>query len=470
MSHEIIKDSRTYYPLTTSQKDIIQGEECGKQYSNICILFTFDTKIDADVMEKAANVALERMPTARLRKHNFKDKKNPNQKVILQYFSDEPIEKVQRMSFKSEEKMRKYLAKISKKPFPNGVQDVTLYQLILIDLPDGKNSMYCKMNHFINDAYGIMVLAKDVIGIYDAMCKGTELPKAPTPVLPAFEEQWNNEGSSIEAKAQAYWDKFWTTHELPQWTTLNNAEDDILRIPGEKYGNQFNIFHLKAEHVEFPFKKELVDKVNKYAVENGVSSQAMFLLAYRTYLSRAGGNVENLVLQTMNANRSKRHSQNTGGTLVTGYMFYFDVKNSETFADACKYTSKMQLEYYKHCKIHCNKAEVKLDANIPPEQKFVKGFIRDWTTNMFTYQPYRVDVNTDIKFRMERFTAGITAMQVYLTVMYMDNYSGDLMGCYDYSTYTLNEEKIKKFHDFMCDFLDKGTSNPQKTLTELMQI
>lgn len=469
MSHEIIKDGKTYYPVTTSQKDIIQGELVGKQYSNICMLFHFDTKIDADVMEKATNAALERMPTARLRKHNFKDEQNPKQIVTLQYFSDEPIEKVKRMSFKSEEKMKKYLAKYSKKPFPNNVQDVTLYELILIDLPEGKNALYCKMNHFINDAYGIMQLAKDVIGIYDAMIKGTEFPQAPTPALPAFEEQWSYEGSAGEAKDQAYWDEFWTTHELPQWTTLNDADKDIQRIPGKKYGNQFNVLHTKAEHVEYPFKKELVERVNKYAIENGVSAQVMFLLAYRSYLSRNAGNIENLVLQTMNANRSKKVSQRTGGTLVTGYMFYFDVKNSETFADACQYTSKKQLEYYKHCKIHCEKAEVKLDANIPPEEKFVKFNIRDWTTNMFTYQPYAVDLDTDVKFRMERFTSGITAMAVYLTIMYMDNYTGDLMGCYDYSTYTLSKEKIKDFHDFICSFLDKAVSNPNLTLAELMQ-
>ena len=470
MAYEIEKDGRTYYPLTISQKDIVMGEECGKAYSNICIVFTFDTKVDADVMEKAVNAALERMPTAKLRKHNFSDEQDPKKKVILQYFSDEPIPMAERMSFKSEEKMKKYLAKLSKKPFPNEVQDVALYQVIIIDLPDDKTALYCKMNHFINDAYGIMVLAKDAIGIYDAMTEGKEYPSAPTPALPAFEEQWSNEGSAIEARNQAYWDEFWRTHDIPNWATLNPADKDKMRVKGEEhYGNQFNIFHLKAKHVEYPFKKELVDKVNKYAADNGISAQAIFLLAYRCYLAKMSGN-ETMVIQTMNANRSKKAEKYTGGTLVTGYLFYFDVKNNASFAEACKHTSKAQLSYYKHCKIYGQKSNKVLDANIPKDQIFVNGNIRKWTTNMFTYQPYQIDLDTKVKFHMERLTSGLTAMQVYLTVMYMDNYSGDLMGCYDYATYTLDENKIKAFHDFICRFFENGVNNPNLTLAELMEM
>lgn len=470
MSYEIIKEGKNYYPITSSQLNIIQGEQVGAAYSNICILFHFDSEIDMKLMEQAVNAALERMPTARLRRHKFNDDKNIGQNATLQYFSDEPIDKASVMSFKSNEKMRKYLEKLSKKPFPKKSEDTCLYQMILINKADGGKALYCKMHHFINDAYGIMILAGDVLKIYKAMLTGGEMPKAPDPVLPAFEDQWSYFGSKNEAKAQAYWDEFWNTHELPQFGTINEPENDKQTLPDEKFGNQFHLLHKKAAYVAYPFKKDLVDKINEYAEANGVSPQVLFLLAYRTYVYKmSGGRAKNQVLQTMNANRSKKCAKNTSGTFVSGYLFYFDVANSETFADACKYTSNMQLEYYKYCRIRNVLGERNLKANMKiNENIFDKGWIRASTSNMFTYQPYTIDPSIDVKFHMERFSSGITAMSLYLTIMYMDNYSGDLMGCYDYSTYNLSEETVRKFHYWMVDFLERALANPEKTLDELM--
>lgn len=469
MSHEVIKDGKVYYPVTSSQMNILQGEGVGRAYSNINILFHFESDIDVKILEQAVNTALERMPTSRLRRHSFADEKNPKQKEILQYFSDEPIDKVSVMSFKSEKKMNKYLEKLSKKPFPKKCEDVCLYHIILINKPDGKTALYCKMHHFINDAYGIMIFAKDLLKIYKVMLNGGEMPKALDPALPAFEGQWDYFGSKKEAKAQEYWDNFWNTHDIPQFGTINSPEDDKQTLRDEKFGNQFNLFHKKAAYAAYPFKKELIDKINAYAAESNVSAQVLFLLAYRTYVYKmSGGRAEKQVLQTMNANRSKKNTKNTTGTLVSGYYFYFDVKNSETFAEACKYTSNMQLEYYKHCRIRNSLSNRNLSAHLPKEKIFYKGWIRSWTTNMFTYQPYQIDIDSDIKFRMERFSSGITAMTIYLTIMYMDNYTGDLMGCYDYSSYNYSEETIKKFHYYMVEFLERALDNPEKTLDELM--
>ncbi len=471
MAYEIIKDGKTYYPVTLSQMNILQGEAVGKQYSNINILFHFESEVDMKVLEQAVNAALERMPTSRLRRHSFPDEKNPKQKEVLQYFSDEPLDKASVMSFKSDKKMRKYLEKLSKKPFPNKSEDVCLYQIILIHKADGGKALYCKTHHFINDAYGIMLFAKDVLKVYKAMLTGSEMPKALEPALPAFEDQWSYFGSQKEARAQEYWDNFWNTHEVPQFGTINAPEDDKQTLPDEKFGNQFNLFHKKARYSAYPFKKELVDKINAYALEHGVSSQVLFLLAYRTYVYKmSGGRAEKQVLQTMNANRSKKNAKNTTGTLVNGYYFYFDVKNSQTFAEACKHTSSMQMEYYKHCHIRNSLANRNLRVHLPKEKIFDKGWIRSWTSNMFTYQPYQIEIEDDydIKFRMERFSSGITAMSPYLTIMYMDNYTGDLMGCYDYSSYNYSEEAVKKFHYYMVDFLERALDNPEKTLDELM--
>ncbi len=468
MSHEIIKDGKTYYPVTSSQMNILQGEQVGPQYSNICMLFHLESQVDMNILEQAVNTALERMPTAGLRRHTFKDEKNPKKKEILQYFVNEPIQKATTMSFKSDEKMYKYLKKLSQKPFPKKSEDIPLYQVILINKADGKNALYCKMHHFINDAYGLMLFASDVLEIYKAMLNGTQLPEAPTPALPAFEDQWNYLGSKKESRDKEYWDNFWDSHELPQFATLNDYKNDKQRVPDQKYGNYFNIFHTKSDYIALPFKKSFVDKVNEYAISNGISPQILFMLAIRTYVYKVSGHAQHQVLQTMNAQRSKKNAKTTGGTLVVGNLFYFDVKNSESFADACKYTSNMQIEYYKHWGIRTHLCKEHLDANIPQNQIFSKGWVRGWSPNMFTYQPYQIAADSDIKFRMERIPSGITAMSLYLTIMYMDNYSDDLMGCYEYSTYNLTEETIRTFHNYTIEFLERAIANPEKTLDELM--
>lgn len=470
MSHEIIKDGKTYYPLTMSQIDIVNGEDVGKQYPNICMLFYFDTEINADVMENAVNTALQRMPTASLRRHLFEDKTNYKGKSFLQYFTDEPVEKIQRMSFKSEAKMKKYFAKVSQKAFPNDGQDIPLYEVVLIDLPDGKNALYSKMHHFINDAYGIMMFAKDVLEVYEAMVKGAEIPAGPESVMPAFEDQWDYFESSGEEKAQEYWDNFWQSRETPRWVSINSPKESRTKVKGvDTYGNQFNVFHNKAGYIALPFKKELIEKVNNYSMEKGVSPQVMFLLAYRAYLSKMNNNEERILLQGINAQRNKKNTRNTGGSLVMGFYFYTDVRNNEKFDDACKHIFNNMLEHYKYGRIQGELAKRKLNAQIPMDQIFAKGCFRSFTSNMFTYQPHTIAADSDVKFHMERLTSGLAVMEVYLTIMAMDNYSGTLVGCYDYAAYSLDDDKIKEFHNFMSDFLDKGINNPEMTLLELMK-
>lgn len=469
MSYEIVRNGITYYPVTSALKNVLMGEKVGSSYSNLCMLFHLESEVDAGIMESAINTALERMPTVNIRRHYFKDKKNAKNVETMQYFSDEPIKLVKLMSFSDEKKMYKYLDKLSKKPFENKACDVPLYDVILITKPDGKYAIYCKMNHFIVDSYGFMMFGKEVIEIYDAMLCGKELPKPLAPVLPAYEEQWNYSGSKKEKKDNEYWDKFWETHPEPQFVSINSPKTDKLCIPGQRVGNQFNIFHIKSKHLSLIFKKELIDRVNKYAMETGVSPQALFLIALRCYLySLCENEPEAILINGTAAHRSKMAAKSTGGVLAGSCLLYMDVKGVYTFSEACQYTASQNMEYYKHARADVSAQDRNLVSKIT--SIFEKGWIKGYCANIFTYQPYFINANTetDIKFRIERIPGGISPMPVYLIIMPMDNYTGDMHANYEYVPYSVSEASIIACHEYMVKFLERALDNPEKTLNELM--
>lgn len=469
MSHEIIKNGVTYYPLTSALKNVVAGEKVGIAYSNLCMLFHIETEIKADVMESAINAALERMPTINIRRHDFKDEQNPKNIITMQYFSDEPVKKARLMSFSNEKKMYKYLDKLSKKPFDNKGCDVPMYDIILISKPDGRHAIYCKINHFIVDSYGFMMFGKDVMEIYDAMLIGKELPPKLAPVLPAYEDQWNYVGSKNEKKDSEYWHKFWETHSEPQFISINDIKSDKLFIPGKKFGNQFHIFHTKTKHISLVLKKELVDRVNKYSLENGISSQILFLLAFRCYMYKlCDSEPEAILINGTTANRSKVSAKNTGGVLAGACLSYMDVKSSETFSAACRYTANQHMEYYKHARADIGVQDGDIKAKILPI--FEKGWVRGYSSNIFTYQPYFVnaDTETDMKFRLERILGGVSPMPVYLIIMPMDNYTGNMYANYEYVPYAVSEASVNACHEYMVKFLERALDNPEKALSELM--
>lgn len=463
------KETIKYYPLTSSQRLLIQAEMLvGKIYNNLCVMINFEQDdIDPAIMEKAINTSIDRFPSTRVRRHDVKEGKK---KVAMQYFVEKPETKCACISFKNDAKMYKFINKLVRTSFPHNYQDCDLYKVFLVKKANGRYSMLICFYHMISDAYGIIKFTEDVTKVYKAIKNNTEMPEPFLPVLPAYQELWDYETSPRREKDLAFWKEFYESKPAPQYATINGYKDKYTYVPGKKYGNYINIFNIKATQSNYRIPKELNERVENFAMQNGFSAKIMYLLALKTWLSKQTEMTEEFYFLDLCANRSKKTTAKTGGSFASNITFYMDAKSSMTFIDACKYSVEWEYKFLKHRQAIQADVDKVISAKVNIDKPFDKGWVRGTSAFIFTYQPYFTTNNNDFKMSMERFTTGKSPMPMYITIMPTDTYSGEMNVNYEYMTKNHTEENVAEFHNYLLRFLDKATSNPEMTLAELMNV
>lgn len=464
------KKDITYYPILKIQGCLFQAEGlAGKIYNNLCIMINFEQDdIDPAIMEDAINQSILRFPSTRLRRHDVKEN---GKKVIKQYFVDEPETKAVRLSFKSDKKLYKFIHKLVSTKFPHNYQDCDLYKIYLVQRESGRYSVIICMYHLISDAYGLIKFAQDFTSIYSAIKNKTEMPKPFRPLLDAYQKVWKYESSKRHEDDIEFWSNYWSNiPALPQYAALNGFENDQTYIPGKKYGNFLYIFNCKAKQTNYKIPKDLAARAEHLSKDHKFSTKILYMIALKTWLSKKTEKNEEFLIIDLLANRSNAAAAHTGGSLADGMPFYMDAKNSMTLLEACKYTARCQYKFYMHSKLYEADAKEELEKRMNYDKKFAKGWVRGTSAIIFTYQPYFVADKSEFKMSVERFTSGKSPLPIYITIMPVDTYSGDLNINYEYMTKIHKEEDIAEFHSFLLKFLDKATSNPELTLGELMDI
>lgn len=488
MSNEI-----KYYPFTESQYVVRQAEGlCGQIYNNITILLNFDQDdIDADLMENALNQAIERFPSAKTRVHDFKKseleaieghevkvnpiltKSNPNQTdpiIPRQYFAESTDVKCERMSFKSDKKMYKFIDKFVKTPFPNNYNDCPLFQVILVQRESGRYAALLKFYHVIADTYGLLKYCEDFVMIYKSLKEGTPMPKPLLPILPALEEAWSYEGSEQEQKDITFWNEFWHSVKTPQGATLNGFDNKKCYIPGKKYNNLINLFNTKAKQVNYRISADLTNRVNEFAAENNISPKIVYLLSLFTWVSMHCDNYDAFTFNDISANRSKLKFSKTSGSFASSMWHYLNAEDSLTFTEAC---NKVKSNYFK-CAKHAllNNAVLTTElAKIIEIEAFKLPWVRSTIAINFTYQPYiMASSDQTLKMSMERFASGKSPMPLYAMFMPTDNYTGEMNLNFEYCLSMHSKKDFDEFYPFMLKFLDTAVSNPETTIGELKKL
>ncbi len=457
-----------YYPVTASQKVITLAERfVGLTYSNICTMVNYEQDdIDPEMLEKAINMAIDRCPSTRLRRHDCKEGKK---KVIKQYFVENPETKCECISFKSDDKMYKFINKLVKTPFKNKAQDVDLYKIYLVKKANGRYSMLTCFYHFIADAYAIIKFIDDVSNIYKALQTNTEMPEPFLPLLPAYEDVWDYETSDKRQKDIEFWKEFLGSRPAPQFAALNGFRNKQTYIPGKKYGNFIYIFNTKAVQTNYTVSKELNDKVNEFATQNGFSPKMAYVLGLKTWLSKNSDMIEEFILIDLAANRTKKKFVKTGGSFADNQPLYLDAKNSMTFIEACKYTANIEHQIMRHSQSLQEDFDPIIKERVQIDKMFDKGWVRGTSAFLFTYQPFASGEGY-LKTTTERFTSGKSPLPIYITIMPINNHSGEMNINYEYMTKVYKEADIAEFHEYLLKFLDKATSNPEMTLIDLMNV
>jgi hypothetical protein len=452
---------RKYYDLSPAQRllNISQKYTVHKQVNNLCTSVLLDKELDFDILRKAVVKVYGRMDSLRLRVVKVG-------KEMKQYFAEleEPYIKYLDFSGKSLENMENKLYKIAHKRVT--VFGKSMSKVYLIRSYDGKCGIYFVVSHMILDSWGITNFYKDVLQVYEALVKGTDMPKPLAPYEPLLIRDINYRTTEAYKKDQEFWKSFLGAEE-PIFTHVNGSSmlekyRKKKKNPNLRYAVAVTLF-TKNKNAMLLLPKELVEKMEAYCSANKLPMQSLVLLGLRSYFSKVNKREKDVMIHSAVARRGTLAEKNTCGTVVHAFPFRTIIDENMTFESACEIISERQLSMYRHSNIDYEEVMSIWHGlyTTPP--------LGEYTTALLTYQPVKQVSPSGEQLYTKWYGNGALGISLYLTVMDGDG-TGSLKFYYEYQTHRISFETIQNLHSYLMRLFETGTANPDITIGELLNL
>lgn len=444
---------KTLYPLTMSQNLMFYEMDLMpyKQIVNICVEFEFKCDIDKSLMMQAINLSLMRNPNnyVRIVKQG---------KQLMQYFTEDSLDKIEYLEFETEEAYQKSLKKFNCTPFENKHIESQLFRVRLFKKPNGTLTLGGCFSHVIYDAYSIMMAFKDICDCYKALLHNLPIPEAKISPIKAYEDDYKYYGSERQKADDDYIRNVLFATE-PQFTTIN-GKDYKSNIKGKRYGKFEMGLKMSAGMLNIPISKEFNDKIVEFATSHKVTAEAVYMLAARTFLANVC-EVDDVLIDSVIGRRTTLAQKKAGGSMADGTFVRTVFGTNLSFIDSLNETYKSILENYKHANYGAQAACGIYHSKFNCPQK------ECYHTFLLTYQ-METFVDDEIKYKFTRLDNGKEISNVYLSVMPCDS-ENNYVANYAYQADFVKEEKIREFHNFIMAFIEEGMKDENASCDELIK-
>ena len=341
---------RNYYGFNTSQ-DIIHLQTAYTLFhrvANIVFVTTFEDGFDRALMSSALDKLVERNDCLRI---TFVKKDG----TIMQYF--EPERKPGRIGsveFSSMSEFTNYMHRFRRgmiSPFKGEV-----IKPVFARDPEGKDMLIIKISHYVADTYGIAILMDDLLGIYNALKEGKELPPAPG----SFEDVLKKElpgKNDIEARdrdRQFFNDYYRNRHQQPPLYCGihgNNCDFWLKNKRKGEFGVRYLFVKCDTEGYKSVIPAAVTEKAMKWCEETGITMSTFFFYTFCITCSLLNGKAKYQNPLMLLDNRATALERKAAGTKVQSISLYSTVDYDMTFNEAAAAEFAEQTEQYRHTKL-----------------------------------------------------------------------------------------------------------------------
>lgn len=458
------------YPLTSAQKlHFYCLKYCPeKQVLNIGSSLTIQVDLDWDVLRSCIREAIARCDTMRLR---FAHDKEGN---IYQYVVKEETKEIEHFDFTGwqEEEAQRKLKEWTEVPFER--YDSPMHRIVMIRMPDGYQGLYICVDHMTMDAQSLILFFRDVIELYASrFYEEVEYPKEMSSYIKQLEKDLAYEaGSKASERDRAFFQDLIAGSE-PIFTDiygpkklmeerLASKNPDLRAATNTSDNVQANItnFHLEGEQ-----SKYLLDFCEKY----GISMTCLLIMGLRTYLQKENDE-DDVSITTTIARRATLMEKRCGGSRIHCFPFRTIVSREDSFMEGLLKIRDAQNQYFRH-------------AGYSPSEYFNYRHdyykLKDGQTYeplSLTYQPMAMKYNGpgldklgDIKYKTARYSNGVAAHTLYLTVSHRAEDDGLDFG-FEYQTGVVTPEKLEYIYYYLCRIIFRGVEDRERTVGEIIDM
>jgi hypothetical protein len=359
--------------------------------------------------------------------------------------------------------MDRALYRLARRPFY--VKHRQMSRFWFVRSSDGMSGIYLGISHMILDSWGICVLMKYIMDVYDAMKQGADMAYTLYPTENVLQKDLEYRDSPQHQKDLEFWQQECGRPE-PHYTHINGSS--ILekyrrrkRNPTARYAECITLF-TQARHEMLLVGKSEMDELKAFCAQRNLPMQALFMLGVRTCLSQRCDRQSDVSFYTTVARRGTRQEKMSGGTRVLELQFRTLIPEDMPFYAAADAMRDRQSLLYRHAEFGLLEFLPLLQAAYDHNDPTVSHM-----SMSMTFQPLPLTFGDGRECRTKWYCNGAASQSLYLTVM-DDDGSGALRCYYEYQTHVVSRQTILDFHSDLVRVMLSGARNPDITIGELL--
>jgi len=422
-----------------------------KRVINIISSITLSEDVDFELMEKAYNLVVERNDCLRIK--FFKQKGE-----LKQYFLEKkPYKKISVVKYETKEKFDAFLKKYKKHAikYLNG----TVIEPNFIKTHDGKNMILLKVCHLVLDVYGIFVIFKDLLDVYNALKNGTELPPRPAKFEDVIKRDIErNYNESRQTKHEDFFNDMLSDKPEPYYTGIHGPDNKIWQKKLKTNHRGMKMFFIKNDTKTYihTIQPELTERVIEYCRQNQISPANFFFYTCTLTAAILNGKTKNTLPLSLCNCRITPNEKCCAGTKVQSIACYTRYSYKRTFEENVKRFASSQAKVY----MHMDFPDIKFESML--HHAYRSSFLETYYSIAFSFVPFEVPegVTFDV------YSNGKGALPAYLIQLFDTKTNSIRMG-YDVHTKTTSEEHVARFHEMYKHVLNQVLENPQIQLRDI---
>ena len=421
-----------------------------KRVINILTSITIDEDVDFELMEKAYNIVVARNDCLRIRFFKQKGK-------LMQYFKDEvPYQKIPVVEY-SKEEFDAFLSKYKKHAIKYLKGKTLEPHFIKID---GKCMVFFKVCHMVLDVYGISVIFKDLLEVYNALKNETELPPRPANYEDVVKRDIERSYNEVrQKKHEDFFKDLLSEKAEPYYTGIHGPDNKIWQKKLKSNHRGMKMFFINNDTKTYihTIGADVSEKVMAYCHENQISPANYFFYACSLTAAILNNKTKSALPLSLCNCRITPNEKSCAGTKVQSIACYTRYRYKKTFDENIKRFSASQQKVYRHLDF----PDMKFEAML--HHAYRSSFLETYYSIAFSFVP----ANFPAGVKFDLYSNGKGALPGYLIMLFDTNTNSIRMG-YDVHTKTTSEEQVARFHEMYKNVLTQVLDNPQILLKDIV--
>lgn len=461
------------YPLTAAQRLM---QRCIEDYQlpqtvNIGACILFKASFDSDLMQYCIQLEYERFSCLRMR---FTPPDAHGK--IMQYIAPFCTETGQKqlpdipaidLSGKSWTEALEFLEAATAAPIHE--KHIWNNHFAVVSMPEGYQGIYLCIDHRTLDGCGIMILVKDILGMYLHASGSAPAPLHPQSYEKALILDMKRENDLVrQAKAYQFWSDQAAIGE-PMFTGVSGhapllASRKKHHLPGLRAADR-EMVHLEEGHKTYHLDSQYAAPLLSFCEKNHVTMTSLLLMGLRTSLSYINNGEPDVSILNYISRRSVRYRSTSGGMQTHCYPVRTIMDPCTRFLDGVRKIQCLQYNIYRFAdfdpaKIRQIYAE---QYPIPPYGAYESAAL--------TYQPMPARLldhfDASMPFKGIWLSNGTTIHDLYLTVTQSCPSDG-LEFFFKYQQSRLSENGADHLYKCLLKSLSLGSDQPDCTIGDIL--